>query len=992
MKAYHYILATVLGMLAVSCTREIDEPVVPEQPGDYLVISLRSEDGPQSRAAAADTLSVVPFEGGMPVELQGMELVGTAVDWPCEDIEEVVTKGQLVSGHADMHGNSIIGYFDQYDTNAGYRKYAYNESFSWISSGSNQCRSANRFLFGNGQKYRFTFVWPETVALNDNLQATCSVGTDVKEQKELLYSTQEVNVTSGLSTLTVPFSHALSRVNLKTTSTCPSLTINYIMLSDVYYTGTFSAITGDITPGTSYKTSFLLAEDISVTGEADLCSGDRSFLVMPQTVPSSGRLEVGFTYEGKQHTVTANLSGNNWEKGKIITYTLNFNKINGWIKQITIPDELTVNVNETKSITASVTPSTATLKKVTWGQTDASRATLASAGDLVTNVTGKTVGNTSVKATAADGSEVESNNCIVHVIDQIRTLTVEPSAANICNGQTQQFTATVTYWSGTTKSVTSGSSWSSSSPSVATVSSGGLATASATNTGQTTISASYTEDGVTLSGSAVLTVSEPVLTSISLSSSYKSILVGQVLDLRSMEVTLYYSNGDERTTTVGNSEISLTHYTLSHTSVSNKVITGVSYGSDSYYVEYGNVSARLDIRVYQIEITPSNASIDVHGTQVYSARLINFNGGYTNVTVTWSSGDSSIATISGTSTTGSSTVSPTTRTATGVGNGTVAIIASYDGTYGKGSASATLTVNDSIISTTTETETDTEYRNQNLDDTSEDTDYTASVKINNKTSETVDCSSHTVTVTKSGTHTHTVYSNVQPQKRTGTRTRTKYTWASGNVTYGDWSDWTWGAWTNNGAVVTTQKSRQTGINDASSMTISGFTSWFTSSGSVSANSTTSARTATLIVTNGTASASATLTQEGQAVVTEHELVLTGSAVTTKVGKSVSVVRTAKFYTITKVNGVETGRTYTTVNATLSSNNTSIATVDNTTSKVAGVSVGTTSLKGKYTYDGQTYTSTNTIGVTVNAGSDWGVNDDNDPGSGGPEGGEYDHNN
>lgn len=913
MKAYHYILATVLGMLAMSCTKEIDKPVVPEQPGDYLVISLRSDDEPQSRAAAADTLSVVPFEGETPVELGGMELVATAEDWPVEDI--ALTKGKIIESHADMHGDNIKGYFDLYSSGS-FVKYMYNESFSWLSSGSNQCRSSNRYLFGNSQKYRFTFVWPGTVSLNDNLQTSYTVGTDVKNQKELLYSTQEVTVNNNLTSLNVLFSHALSRVNLKTTSTCPPLTINSIDLADVYYRGTFSALTGDITASTSYKTVFTLAENLSVTGEADLCSGDRSFLVMPQTVPSSGRLEVGFTYEGKQYTVTANLSGNRWEKGKIITYTLNFNKINGWIKQITIPDELTVNVNETKSITASVAPSTATLKRVTWSQTDASKASLASAGDLVTNVTGTAVGNTSVKATAADGSEVESNNCIVHVINQIKTLTVAPATATVQNGQTQQYTATVTYWSGTTKNVTSGSSWSSSSTSVGTVSSGGLATASSTNTGQTTITASYTEDGVTLTGTAVLNV----------------------------------ENG--------------------------------------------------------------------------------------------------------------------------------------------------------VISTETETQYDSETRNTTLSDRSEDTGYSAWVKINNKTSETVSPAATTVSVTYGGSHTHTVYGRVQPQKRDGTRTREVRHMADGTTQYGDWSDWTWGNWYNNGNVVETQKSSET-VND-SLPALSGFTTWFTSSGAVSANTGSSSRSATLTATNGTATATATLTQQadsmdhyeyqnldvtisanpttisadggsstltysatyqrrtiyksgrvgswsnmsatptvtgsatgfsrngtavtvsanpntaqrsvtytasytisgtslsdsdsvtitqaGLAVTTEYELVLDGTAVTTKVGKEMAVVRSAKFYTITKVGGVETGRTYVTVNATLVSNATGIATVNNSTSKVKGIAVGNTTLYGTYTSGGHTYTSTNTIAVTVKAASDWGVEDDNDPGSGSGEDGDYNHNN
>ena len=392
-----------------------------------------------------------------------------------------------------------------------------------------------------------------------------------------------------------------------------------------------------------------------------------------------------------------------------------------YITSISIPSTLTVRKGETVNLTASVLPSNASLKQVTWNVlSGSSNASVSSRSSLVADVLGKNVGTATIKAYAADGSGVESNTCTVTVINPPVSLSVTPTSAAIRLGNTQQFTAKVYYYDGTSKTVTTQSNWSSSSTQYATVGvHTGLATADATHYGTTTISASYTEDGVTVSGSAI-----------------------------------------------------------------------------------------LDVQDY-------------------------------------------------------------------------------------------------VVSTTTETEEKDETRFLELSNTEADVDYVASLKINNNSALTVDYSSHTVTITKSGSHKHIVYGNVQPQKRHGTRTRDKYTWKSGEVTYGSWRSWSWGAWVNNGDVVTTQKSSTT-ITDTSNMTITGFTSWFTSSGSVSENTGTQSRSATISTTNGTASASATLTQTGIVIENRYRIVISPDEATIYVGGSNNTqTYTVRKYTDVYTNGVRT---------------------------------------------------------------------------------------
>ncbi|HZS70652.1 MAG TPA: Ig-like domain-containing protein [Candidatus Acidoferrum sp.] len=102
----------------------------------------------------------------------------------------------------------------------------------------------------------------------------------------------------------------------------------------------------------------------------------------------------------------------------------------------------------------------------------------------------------------------------------ISTITVSPASPSIAVGATQQFTATAKDSSGNTISGVT-FTWNSSSTSVATINSSGLATGVAQGTTQITASAS----GVT-SSPDTLTVTAPVVASITVSPSSPSIAVG----------------------------------------------------------------------------------------------------------------------------------------------------------------------------------------------------------------------------------------------------------------------------------------------------------------------------------------------------------------------------------------------------------------------------------------------------------------------------------
>ena len=147
---------------------------------------------------------------------------------------------------------------------------------------------------------------------------------------------------------------------------------------------------------------------------------------------------------------------------------------------------VTVLEGETAKVTATVTPSNATNKTVTWTSSNTSVATVS--GGTITGVSAGTAtitAKTSNGKTATVSVTVKTNTSIVKPTG----ITVSPTTVELTEGDTQTITATVAPSNATNKTVT----WTSSDTSVATVSSG---TITAVKEGTATITAT-TSNGLT---------------------------------------------------------------------------------------------------------------------------------------------------------------------------------------------------------------------------------------------------------------------------------------------------------------------------------------------------------------------------------------------------------------------------------------------------------------------------------------------------------------
>ena len=150
--------------------------------------------------------------------------------------------------------------------------------------------------------------------------------------------------------------------------------------------------------------------------------------------------------------------------------------------------------NGTLTLTATVLPTNATTKRLSWSSSNTNVATVDQNG----KVTAKAAGVALITASATDGSGVNAS-CRVTVNVPVSSITLSQTSANIFQNGTLTLTATVLPSDASNKTLT----WSSSNTNVATVDQNGKVTAKAV--GSATIKATAT-DGSGVSASCLVTV------------------------------------------------------------------------------------------------------------------------------------------------------------------------------------------------------------------------------------------------------------------------------------------------------------------------------------------------------------------------------------------------------------------------------------------------------------------------------------------------------
>ncbi len=222
-----------------------------------------------------------------------------------------------------------------------------------------------------------------------------------------------------------------------------------------------------------------------------------------------------------------------------------------------------VEIGQQLQLTATVAPTSATDKSLTWSSSNTAVATVSSQGI----VTGVAIGSATITATANDGSNVSGSITITVKAAEVAVtgITLSAPSTNVAEGRQLQLTATVAPTNATDKSLT----WSSSNTAVATVSSQGIVTGVAI--GSATITATA-NDGSNVSASITISVVEAkaTVTEITLSAASNSLYTGFTLP-----VTAVTAPDDAADTSVTWSSSNTAVATVD----SEGLVTGVAAGS-----------------------------------------------------------------------------------------------------------------------------------------------------------------------------------------------------------------------------------------------------------------------------------------------------------------------------------------------------------------------------------------------------------------------------
>lgn len=304
-------------------------------------------------------------------------------------------------------------------------------------------------------------------------------------------------------------------------------------------------------------------------------------------------------------------------------------------------------------------------------------------------------GTTNVCAAIGAISRCATLTVTAHVVV---SLAITPNTASVPKGMTATFVVTATWTDGTTN-VTSAATWTVGTPSIATRTSGG--TFSALATGSTSIVASYAG----FSAPAVMNVTSPVITALSVAPTSASIAKGRS---RSFVATATFSDG-----TTGDVTASATWTSGSIASlVSPGTFKALGTGTTTVTAAMGTVTASATLVVTAavidaIAITPGGASVAKGLKQTFVATATYSDATTAVVSATWSTspvvGTFSGATLS-TTAIGTTTVSATSSGVTGTTTFTVTAPAITGLSISPGSASVADGLTASFVATATYTD------------------------------------------------------------------------------------------------------------------------------------------------------------------------------------------------------------------------------------------------------------------------------------------------
>jgi uncharacterized protein YjdB len=294
-----------------------------------------------------------------------------------------------------------------------------------------------------------------------------------------------------------------------------------------------------------------------------------------------------------------------------------------------------IAVGGTETLSATVAPSNATNKNVTWSSNNTSVATVSSNG----TVSGIAAGNARITVTTANGGKTATCDITItrgSSIGDVTGVSIDKPTLYLAVGTTAKLTETVSPANATNKAV----KWSSANINRATVSENGIVTGK--SAGDTIITVTTDDGGYTATCTVTVSLTFVSVTGVTLNKSATGILINAT---ETLAVTIQPSNATNKFVTWSSSDSSVA-------TVANGVITGKTAGNATITVttEDGNKTASCTVEVSGsavdvtgVSLNKSSANIAVGASETLTATINPTNA--TNQKVTWSTSNSAIASV-----------------------------------------------------------------------------------------------------------------------------------------------------------------------------------------------------------------------------------------------------------------------------------------------------------------------------------------------------------
>lgn len=204
-------------------------------------------------------------------------------------------------------------------------------------TGTNWVPSKVYYWPGSNRQLRF-LAWAPTDAVFQSVPNSPNATTlqyttpaEAKNQRDLVAAaTDFIDSPANDGTCTpvsLNFKHLCTAVIIKTGETMTAGTIKSVSLKGVKNSGTYDMVNSAWTL-TDSKADFTISPNQATTSTTpngtDLNAGEYTFMLLPQTLGASSKLEVAFhdNISGKDRILSASLNGAVWPMGKTVTYRL----------------------------------------------------------------------------------------------------------------------------------------------------------------------------------------------------------------------------------------------------------------------------------------------------------------------------------------------------------------------------------------------------------------------------------------------------------------------------------------------------------------------------------------------------------------------------------------------------------------------------------------------------------------------------------------------